>query len=181
MDDDFGTSRYAAQRRRTRRGWDRSEPSQQARRRRVEPARSPGTKQVLQVTSVVIIVVGALMTIGFFGSFVSGFGDPQAGPPPIGLAFLGMPLLGLGVTMAKFAFLGEVGRYVAKEVGPPARSILAPAVGSGVACGSCGRANDPGACFCDGCGQRLDRTCPSCQADNAADARFCDHCGSRLI
>ncbi|MGH7893915.1 MAG: AAA family ATPase, partial [Candidatus Binatia bacterium] len=48
-------------------------------------------------------------------------------------------------------------------------------------CTTCGRANRPGARFCDGCGKALVPRCPACGTESRAGAQFCDACGGALV
>ncbi len=47
-------------------------------------------------------------------------------------------------------------------------------------CASCGRANQPGARFCGGCGKPLVPRCPACGAAGEQGASFCQACGASL-
>ncbi|MEO6059422.1 MAG: adenylate/guanylate cyclase domain-containing protein [Candidatus Limnocylindria bacterium] len=47
-----------------------------------------------------------------------------------------------------------------------------------VACSACGTPNEPGARFCNACGQSMSTTCPACGTANVAGARFCNQCGT---
>lgn len=175
------------------------------RRRQINPAQDL-QRQGLRLIGGVFAAAGAVLTaigvISFFGSF----GSFRSGPPQyFWCAFLGLPLLGIGVGLLKFGFLGPVSRYVAGEVAPVATDTLnymvdetkdslrdvASAVGAGlfkkgtantVDCKKCGRQNDAAARFCDQCGATMPTVhhCPKCQKQNDAAARFCDGCGERL-
>jgi hypothetical protein len=95
-----------------------------------------------------VVAGGVLMAIGlcsFFGSVGQTFGPgPISGLPRsmdaaiphyFWCAFVGMPLLGVGIALLKFGYLGAVARYAADEVEPavaPAARDLAHAVAAGV-------------------------------------------------
>ncbi|CAN5299561.1 hypothetical protein BH23CHL9_BH23CHL9_12520 [soil metagenome] len=98
------------------------------------------------------------------------------------MAFIGLPLMGLGTTMIKAGYLGPASRYVAAEVSPTLRDTLGflGLGASGLTCASCGGRNAADAKFCDDCGIPLQRVCSACNAANAGDAKFCDDCGTAL-
>jgi len=140
----------------------------------------------LRVGGLVLLGLGIILTaialIGFFSAFGSfgSFGSPGM-PGNFWMAFLGLPLIGLGSTMLKAGYLGPASRYVAGELSPTVRDSLAYlGVGDAGACAACGAQNAGDAKFCDDCGAALRRICPACDAANAADAKFCDDCGAAL-
>ena len=161
-------------------------------------------RKVLRIVGPVTAGIGLLLTAIGIGSFISAFGS-FATPRYFWCAFIGGPLLvvGLGITM--FGFMGAVTRYQAGEVAPVGKDVfdymaegtkdgvrtMASAAGAGLAegmrgsakpmkCASCGHANDHDAKFCDECGAALSKPCPSCNEVNDQDAKFCDNCGSKL-
>ena len=166
---------------------------------------------LLVVVGVVFVVVAA---VDFFSSFrdFSTVRDGSEGvvfpgsdvrpaiarsvmPGRMWCAFVGAPLMALGVFLTKVAYLGAATRYVANEVAPvgrdvvnylvegargAARGVAGPAAGAGTcACRSCGVANEADAAFCKGCGKPVVRSnvCAGCGEPNDLDARYCDHCG----
>jgi membrane protease subunit (stomatin/prohibitin family) len=100
------------------------------------------------------------------------------------MAFIGLPLIGIGTSMVRAGYLGPATRYIAGEVAPTLRDALGYAgIGSAteqVTCPSCGGANRRDAKFCDHCGGALSIMCPTCGRPNAPDATFCDECGKPL-
>jgi hypothetical protein len=161
---------------------------------------------VLRVVGPLLAVLGLVLTLIGLGSFLSSFANFPAGgfPRHFWCAFLGIPLLGFGAGLTRFAFLGALLRYGAAESLPVAKdgfqygvaetknSIqdLVQAVAQGwqagarvsQTCSRCGRGNDGNARFCDQCGAELrsPTACPSCGKENAQDAAFCGGCGNRL-
>ena len=152
-------------------------------------------------------LVGLVFVVIGIGSFFASFGS--FGPPRyFWCAFVGIPLLGVGVAICKFAFMGQVARYVANEVAPVGKDTfnymahgtrdgvrdLATAVGDGlrssgfadpsriVRCHKCNSDNDAVANFCSGCGSALRKSkeCSNCHELNDPDARFCDNCGQAI-
>ena len=176
-------------------------------RRKIDPQHED-TRNLLRLVGVLVVGVGLLFTIIGVGSFFSAFGSFQS-PRYFWCVFVGMPLLGLGSVICKFAFMGTVSRYIAGEVAPVGKDVvnymvdgtkdsvrdLAAAVSEGidagrhnhaqaedVCCPKCNHANDREALFCNNCGTRLatTKTCPNCKNSNDLEAKFCDNCGRPL-
>ncbi|MFO7901989.1 MAG: zinc ribbon domain-containing protein [Planctomycetota bacterium] len=164
-------------------------------------------RSVLRVVGPMVATTGLVLVVIGLGSFFSSFGS--FGPPRyFWCAFVGIPLLGVGFAICRFAFMGRVARYVANEVAPVGKDTfnymasgtkdavgdLASAVGEGlragnsteptrlIRCHKCNRDNDAAANFCNGCGAALQKSkaCPSCHELNDPDARFCDNCGQEI-
>jgi len=157
-------------------------------------------KSVLRVVGPLLFGVGLVFTIAGFGSFFASFGTFEP-PRYFWCAFVGLPLVGVGVGISKFAFMGPLYRYVAGETAPVAKDTfnylaegtqqgvrtMAAAVGEGLRrssselkCEKCGQPNDTDARFCRNCGGCLATTCPSCGHLSDAGANFCDACGKPL-
>ncbi len=152
-----------------------------------------------------LIALGGLLILIGIGNFFMSFGS--FGPPRyFWCAFLGMPILFVGIVLTSYGYMGAVARYAAGESAPVAKDTLnymvegtqdsiktvATAVGSGLAAGlgktdtmngvhclKCNAINQAEAKFCDQCGFALQKTkaCPTCQELNDPDAKFCDNCG----
>jgi ribosomal protein L40E len=161
-------------------------------------------RSFLRVLGPAVAGAGLLFTIIGIGSFFAAFGG--FGPPRLfWCAFVGLPLLAVGVGITKFAYLGSVARYIASEAAPVGKDMtnylvegtrdsirdVASAIGEGFAgarapsvmpCQKCGTENDDSANFCRQCGSPLAKTkhCPKCGEANDADARFCDNCGTSV-
>ncbi len=165
-------------------------------------------RNTLRVVGTAVVIVGLVLTAIGMGSFFSSFGSFEQ-PRYFWCAFAGLPLLGLGAAICKFAFLGAVNRYLANEVAPVGKDVVnylaegskgavrdvATAIGEGlraaapapemrlVHCHKCNVDNEAPANFCKGCGASLAKTkaCPGCQELNDPDARFCANCGTAMI
>jgi hypothetical protein len=158
------------------------------------------TRGVLRVVGPLLAVVGLIFTIAGIGSFFASFGTFEP-PRYFWCAFVGLPLVALGVGISKYAFMGRVFRYVAGETAPVAKDTfnymaegtqqgvrtMATAVGEGLRssgselqCEKCGQPNDTDAKFCRKCGASLRTTCPSCGHLNDAGASFCEACGKPI-
>jgi hypothetical protein len=154
----------------------------------------------LRVVGPLVAAVGLVFTIAGIASFFASFGTFEP-PRHFWCAFVGLPLVTLGVAITRYAFMGRVSRYVAGETAPVAKDTfnylaegtqpgvraVATAVGEGLRgsgselqCAKCGQRNNSDARFCQKCGANLGTTCPSCSHRNDAGARFCDACGKPL-
>ncbi len=162
---------------------------------------------VMQVVGPLMVVVGGLFALIGLGSFFSSFGSFEP-PRFFWCAFIGLPMVGIGLSICKVAYLGSIQRYVASETAPVARDTfnymvdgtqdsvktLSRSVAEGlrdgmgakeddtVACSQCGDLNASDANFCNGCGSPLThtQTCGRCNEENDAAAKFCDRCGNAL-
>jgi ribosomal protein L40E len=158
------------------------------------------TRDILRVVGPLLGAVGLIFTIAGIVSFFASFGTFEP-PRYFWCAFVGLPLVALGVGITRYAFMGRMFRYVAGETAPVAKDTfnylaegtqpgvraMATAVGevlrgsgSELLCAKCGQANDSDARFCRKCGANLGTTCPSCGHRNDAAATFCDACGKPL-
>lgn len=172
-------------------------------RRTINPAHRTQRTGLRAIGAVLAIGGGILAAIGLV-SFFSAFGGGGT-PSLFWCAFLGLPMLGIGLQLLRAGYIGTIARYVAGETAPVAADTLdyladeaAPAVQSVAAslraglqtptgaacrpCRQCQHGNDADARFCEQCGTPLQQPqrCPKCRAENQADARFCDACGERL-
>ncbi len=165
------------------------------------------TRALLRVVGPGVVLVGLIFTMIGLGSFFASFGTFRP-PRYFWCMFVGLPLLGLGAVICRFAFLGAVSRYIANEVAPVGKDVvnymaegtkgavrdLASAVGEGlgtgapskevqvVRCHKCNTDNELPADYCKACGASLtkSKSCGSCGEWNDPDARFCDNCGKAL-
>jgi hypothetical protein len=140
-------------------------------------------RTVLRILGPVLLTLGLILTIAGIASFFSAFGSLSGEMPRnFWMAFIGLPLVAIGLALTRVAYLGPATRYVAGEVTPTLRDTLgALGIGSGESvCASCGARNDPDSRFCDACGKPLSRLCAACGEQNDADAQFCDSCGKPL-
>lgn len=139
-------------------------------------------RTLLRVGGPILLGIGLILAAIGFIDFFSAFGSFGGMPRNFWMAFIGLPLMGLGTTMIKAGYLGPASRYVAGEVSPTLRDTLGfLGVGGGeLVCASCGGRNAADAKFCDDCGLPLRRVCAACRAANAGDAKFCDDCGLQL-
>jgi hypothetical protein len=166
------------------------------------------TRDFLRVIGPLVLGTGVVFALIGFGSFFSAFGSFSGPPRYFWCAFVGLPLIGVGTFITKFAYMGAVTRYMANEITPVGTDVfntvardtkssirdIAAAIGSGlrdgtdlpgadpaVACPACSTPNETNASFCKGCGASLaKRQCSHCGDEAASDARFCDSCGEPL-
>ncbi len=173
----------------------------------LDPNQFSELRTTLKSIGPAIAGVGLLLTIVGMVSFFSAFGG--FGPPRFfWCAIIGLPLMGVGIMISKFAYIGTITRYMAGEVAPVGKDVtnymvagtkdsirdVATAVGEGLAaagasgtaqrvrCHKCNADNDLSANFCDGCGTPLAKSkkCEKCGELNDPDARFCDNCGTAV-
>ncbi len=138
-------------------------------------------RSALRIGGGIIAAIGLIFAIAGFASFFSAFGSAST-PTHFWMAFIGLPMLGLGIAMLKGGFLGTTTRYVAGEVAPTVKDTL-DYVGVGgekTTCPKCGGTNSADAKFCAHCGAALSVNCPSCGHANEAGAAFCSACGKPL-
>jgi hypothetical protein len=161
-------------------------------------------RNVLRALGPAMVMVGVgFIAVGMI-SFFSAFGGME--PPRLfWCAFVGMPLVGIGMSISKFAFFGAAARFLAGETAPVAKDMtnymvegtrgsirdIAAAVGEGFSsasassvcqCPKCGVSNSTNAHFCSQCGSPLTKStnCPKCHESIDLHAKFCDHCGIAL-
>ena len=80
-------------------------------------------RTVLRVGGPIIAGVGLLLMIVGFGSFFASFGSFEP-PRYFWCAFLGMPLLFVGIAMCMFGYMGAFHRHVAGESAPVAKDVV---------------------------------------------------------
>ncbi len=113
----------------------------------------------LRIGGAIIAGTGLILVIAGFASFFSSM-NSFSGPKHFWLAFIGIPLLGIGMMMLVAGFFGTTTRYAAGEVMPTVKDSL-DYMGIGarraalVTCPSCGHGNAPGSGFCSACGKPL--------------------------
>jgi len=147
---------------------------------KIDPSHST-SRQFLRMLGPTTAVLGLLLTIIGFGSLLSSFGSPEM-PKYFWCAFIGLPLLGVGVAMSQFGFLGSFIRYVSGEAAPVQKDTfnylaegtkegvktVATAIGEGLAAGM--RKDE-----------YVGKHCLTCNHENEMDAKFCKNCGSSLV
>lgn len=155
---------------------------------------------LLRIIGPVVTLVGlvfAAIGIGNFFFSMGSFGIPRY----FWCAFVGLPLVGLGAAMTKFAYIGSISRYMAGEVAPVGKDVVnyladgtqaavrtvASSLREGYAspvaqqrCVRCEASNESDSQYCKACGAPLLLKCSACGEAVAPDARFCDHCGISL-
>ncbi len=164
-------------------------------------------RTVLRLVGPLVVGLGLIFAAIGIGSFFMSFGSFEP-PRYFWCAFIGLPLIGLGSTICKFAFMGAVTRYTANEIAPVGKDVvnymadgtkdavrdIAGAIGEGLSsssdnhevhvirCHKCNESNEASANFCKSCGTSLSKsvTCSSCHELNDPDARFCDNCGQEM-
>jgi hypothetical protein len=90
---------------------------------KLQSAQHLNIRTALRVGGPVIAGVGLLFMIVGFGSFFASFGSFEP-PRFFWCAFVGMPLLFVGIVMCMFGYLGAFQRYVAGESAPVAKDVV---------------------------------------------------------
>jgi hypothetical protein len=131
-----------------------------------------------------MVATGIIFAGVGIGSFFSSFGTFQP-PRYFWCAFVGLPLIGLGVFICQMAFLGTFARYVAGETAPVSKDTfnylaagtkdsvrdLAAAVGEGLSSGVMASNHESAPAHV---------LCPKCNSENEPAAHFCNQCGAPL-
>jgi hypothetical protein len=147
---------------------------------KIDPGHS-SSRQFLRIFGPTTAVLGLLLTVIGFGSFLTSLGSHEM-PRYFWCAFIGLPLLGVGVAMSQFGFLGSFIRYVSGESAPVQKDTfnylaegtkegvrtVATAIGEGLA----------GGMQKDG---YVGKRCLTCHHENDMDAKFCKNCGAALV
>jgi hypothetical protein len=167
------------------------------------------TQAWLRTLGPVVLGLGGVFTaVGLF-SFFSSFGTFEP-PRHFWAAFIGLPLIAVGLALTRLGYLGAFYGYFFREVSPVAQDTfntmaegtrqgvqtMAHAVGRGLAagmgggvpsapetfpCERCQAPNPEHARFCNQCGTALkNRVCPGCGAALAPTTRFCSECGKPI-
>ena len=153
---------------------------------------------IMILVGVIFAIIGILELFSPFGPFgqlgsMDSF-SPLDAPTKFWYAFIGLPLIGFGVSICKAAYLKPIANYVADET-HDAISTLSSAVISGhntsnlsskhqtvIACHKCNHHNSKDSKYCSSCGVPLikSKQCTYCNELNDPDARFCDNCGETM-
>jgi ribosomal protein L40E len=164
------------------------------------------TQALLRLIGPIVLGLGVVLTAIGLISFFSSLGTFEP-PRYFWAAFVGLPLIAVGLGITKLGYLGAFFRYFSGEVTPVAEDTfnriaegtqegvetLAQALGRGFTAGSrattppeqdllscdhCDAPNPAGAQFCSQCGTALKaKICPNCGATLKPIARFCSQCG----
>lgn len=163
------------------------------------------TRATLRIIGPLVLATGLVFMIIGIGNFFWSFNNMEP-PRYFWCAFIGMPLLAVGMGICKFAYLGSIARYMANEIAPVGKDTtnymvggtrgavrdLAAAVGEGlrggtqqvgfIRCHKCNADNELPANFCKACGVQLSksRACPDCKELIDPDAQYCDNCGRAM-
>ena len=108
------------------------------------------TRRAFRIWGPVLLAAGlALIVIAFAEMLTITHGPPKL----FWLFFLGAPIAFVGGSLCRLGYMGLVGRYVAREVGPAvAEGFRAAKASPGVRCRKCSRENASDARFCSACG-----------------------------
>lgn len=151
---------------------------------RDEERLNPGHREIRLIARImgpVIVLVGVTFAVVGIVNFFSSMGTGEL-PRYFWCAFVGLPMIGLGIAVTQIAYLGWFLRYLAGEAAPVQRDTfnyvakgirpgvkdLVQAVREGLSedssevpasdqkfCLGCGQPADLKSNFCGGCGQKL--------------------------
>lgn len=138
----------------------------------------------LRIVGPIVGLTGLIFAIVGFASFFGFIGAPgvDKAPGQFWMAFVGIPVLVVGLIMTKIGYMGSIVRYLSKEITPVAAESMnefqekaepgirgaARAIGKGLAeaqsalaqerirCASCRAGNEPDARYCKGCGRTIE-------------------------
>ena len=174
-----------------------------------EKKRHENIKKKLKIIGTILLVIGIVCEIaGMLDIFLVANSQGRM-PSLFFLAFLGAPLIMVGIVMLIFACRREILSYTknevvpvvndaAQELTPAIKSVMnavkdglktedgaiedtrTTAVPSGTVCPACGAVNQPKNKFCDKGGVKLFKICPSCGAKQEGVDAFCGECGAKL-
>ena len=141
-------------------------------------------RDLLRVVGPLMVGVGLIFTIIAMVSFFSAFSGGGL-PSQFWCAFVGLPLMGIGAGVCKFAYIGAVTRYIVDEVAPVGKDVV-----NYMADGTKDSVRDMAAAVSEGlsasvqnhsrAGQGEAILCPKCDHVNNAKASFCKNCGAAL-
>ena len=150
-------------------------------------------KKRLRIIGIILLVLGAGLTITGFVSFFTAMGS-YGMPKLFWCAFIGLPMLAFGGMLTALGFKKEFARYVKNETTPifnelgqeikPGISAITQTIAGSIqnekiTC-KCGQENDIGDKFCSRCGSPLTKTCPKCNCEVNDSDKFCNNCGNKL-
>ena len=144
-------------------------------------------RRVLRTLGPAVLVVGVVFTAIGLISFFSAFGSFES-PRYFWCAFIGLPLVGVGLMITKYAYLGAILRYGANEVAPVASDAINYMAGSSkgaikeVATAVAEGVRDAGVTVGAGAASEVAEVvrCHKCNETNDVDANFCQGCGVAL-
>jgi Double zinc ribbon len=146
-------------------------------------------RKLLRMIGPMVAVAGFIFTAIGIGSFFAAFGSFEP-PRYFWCAFVGLPLLGIGGAITRFAYMGAIARYAANELAPVGKdtfNYLAEGTQDGVKTATRAIAEglreglgEAAAAAGRGGAPAVRVRCYKCNAENDADAHFCDACGAAL-
>lgn len=147
---------------------------------KLDPKHS-GTRLVLRVLGPILACSGVVLIVLGVGDLFFTMMSP--GPPRyFWLAFVGIPVLFVGLVLCMLGFFGSFTRYVFGEAAPVQKDAF-NYLASGTTEGVKAMAGAMGEGLATGlsAGARGKVRCPRCNLGNDADARFCKNCAAPLV
>jgi hypothetical protein len=144
-------------------------------------------RKFLRTLGPIILIIGLILLVIAISSFFSGFSNPGIGmmeDNKFFLAFIGMPLIFVGVAMTGAGFMGSVARYQASEMAPVAKDTVNYMVeGTKDSIKEVSKSIQEGINEGNGMMQSSDDAglfCTQCGRQQEADARYCKYCGHKM-
>lgn len=147
-------------------------------------------RTALRIAAPLLIIGGlVLIVLAFWLSFscTAGSETCETEPGYLLLLLAGFPILAIGATVLRFAYIGPASSYLANELRPAVRTVAGELRQSGespalMACLACGVSNPAGSNFCGTCGTSLasGEVCATCGASRMVTARYCVRCGEEF-
>lgn len=144
-------------------------------------------KKTIRVFGITLTVIGGGLTIAGLISFFSAF-NSMGMPELFWLAFIGLPLLGVGMGMISFSYQREVARYMKNEHAPVVNETaedVSPAIHTATktikdAWSDINSTSSNGAKTHETNNSRKNVKCAKCGAINDENSKFCSECGASL-
>ena len=142
-------------------------------------------KKNLKLIGFICLAIGAVLTITAFVELFQSVGSGGF-PRLFFLAFIGLPLIGIGAMLLSLGYRGELMKYAKNEAVPivneagkeisPAVRAVASAVAEAkeestnfIVCKDCGEKNPADGKFCKNCGKEIPE-----------EGSFCNYCGEKI-
>ncbi len=90
---------------------------------KLQPPHQSVARNILRIGGILFVLAGLIFTGIGLASFFSAFGSRQS-PEYFWCAFVGMPLLFVGIVMCNLGFLGAISRYITSEQAPVAKDAI---------------------------------------------------------
>ena len=142
-------------------------------------------KKNLKLIGFICLAIGAVLTITAFVELFQSVGSGGF-PRLFFLAFIGLPLIGIGAMLLSLGYRGELMKYAkneavpivneaGKEISPAVRAVASAVAETKeestnfIVCKDCGEKNPADGKFCKNCGKEIPE-----------EGSFCNYCGEKI-